>query len=312
MIKTLLTTTAVVALLATGSLAQDQTAAPATTTEAPAQSLLASGYLPTDTDNLASEIMGKPVYSSTATDAEQIGDINNLVIGPDGRIAAVIIGVGGFLGIGEKNVAVDYTELQWTQAADNTDRFVLATSKEALEAAPEFVARDDAMNNNAMNNDAMNNDAAAGTAVPADASQPAMTAPADSMTPAPADGTTVAPANGAMVDRSTLTDVTITTEQLKGTTAYGPSGEDLGRIGDVVLAEDGKAVEAVIIDFGGFLGIGTKPVAVGFDTLAFQADANNNRYVYLNVTREQLDAAPAFDATTYKTDPAGQRLVVGN
>lgn len=306
MIKTLLTTTAVVALLATGSLAQDQTAAPATTTEAPAQSLLASGYLPTDTDNLASEIMGKPVYSSTATDAEQIGDINNLVIGPDGQVAAVIIGVGGFLGIGEKNVAVDYTELQWTRAADNTDRFVLATSKEALEAAPEFVARDNAMNNG------MDTDGAAAPAVPADQSQPAMTAPADSMTPAPADGTTVAPATGAMVDRATLTDVTITTEQLKGTTAYGPSGEDLGTIGDVVLADDGKAVEAVVIDFGGFLGIGTKPVAVGFDTLKFQADANNNRFVYLNVTREQLDAAPAFDATTYKTDPASQRLVVGN
>lgn len=339
MLRTLLTTTAFAAMLATGAIAQDNTAAPAT--EAPAaastdatmsadaatSSILATGYAVTDKDNLATEIIGQQVYGSDAADAEHIGDVNNLVVGPAGEIAAVVIGVGGFLGIGEKNVAVNFSELQWVVADDNTKRFVLPTTKEALEAAPDFVAEDQTMENT-------NN-----TTVPVDQSQPATTAPADTMTPAPADGATapadgtmapadntmapadntMAPADGtaapngaAMIDRSTLTDVAVTTDDLKGTTAYGPSGEDLGKIGDLVLAEDGKTVEAVIIDFGGFLGIGTKPVAVGFDTLKFQADANNNRYVYLNVTRDQLDAAPAFDANTYKTDPTNQRLVVSN
>lgn len=361
MLRTLLTTTAFAAMLATGAIAQDTTTAPAT--EAPAaastdatmsadaatSSILATGYTVTDKDNLATEIIGQQVYSSDAADAEHIGDVNDLVVGPAGEVAAVVIGVGGFLGIGEKNVAVNFSELQWVVADDNTKRFVLPTSKEALESAPDFVAQDQTMENT-------NN-----TTVPVDQSQPATTAPADTMTPAPADGAmapadgtmapadgtmapadntmapadntmapadgtaapadntmapadnTMAPADGAtMIDRSTLNDVAITTDELKGTTAYGPSGEDLGKVGDVVLAADGKTVEAVIIDFGGFLGIGTKPVAVGFDTLKFQADANNNRYVYLNVTRDQLDAAPAFDADTYKTDPANQRLVVSN
>lgn len=318
MLRTLLTTTAFAAMLATGAIAQDTTTpatetpatTAATTADAVGSSILATGYSITDKDNLATEIIGRQVYSSSATDAEHIGDINNLVVGPAGEVAAVIIGVGGFLGIGEKNVAVNFSELQWIVADDNTKRFVLPTSKEALEAAPDFVAEDQSVEN--METTAPADGAMApadGTMAPADNTM----APADNAM-APADNA-MAPADtatGTMIDRSTLTDVAITTDELKGTTAYGPSGEDLGKIGDVVLAADGKTIEAVIIDFGGFLGIGTKPVAVGFDTLTFQADANNNRYVYLNVTRDQLDTAPAFDANTYQTDPATQRLVVSN
>jgi len=296
MIRTLLTSTAIAALLTAGVIAQDTTPAdpnapameaPATpsTDAAPAAdavqaptSILATGYTVTDVDNLATEIIGKQVYSSDATDAEHIGDVNNLVVGTNGQIAAVVIGVGGFLGIGEKNVAVNYSELQWVVAEDNTERFVLPTSKEALEAAPDFRAEDQTP------------------------------PPADNGAMAPADNAAVTPA-GDMVDPTSFTDAQLTADDLEGTTAYGPGNERLGTIGDVVLADDGKTVDAVVIDFGGFLGMGTKPVAVAFDNLKFQQDGNNNRYVMLNVTREQLDAAPAFDTNTYKTARDTQRLV---
>src|SRR5690606_36160227 len=84
-----------------------------------------------------------PVYSSAAADAERIGEINDLVISAEGDVAAVIIGVGGFLGLGEKNVAVDYAQLQWTGAEDG-DRIVLETTKEALNAAPAVTLEEDA------------------------------------------------------------------------------------------------------------------------------------------------------------------------
>ena len=101
-------------------------------------SILATGYTVTDVDNLASEIIGRQVYSSTADDAEHIGDVNDIIIGENGQVAAVVIGVGGFLGIGEKRVAVNYSELEWVLAADNTERYILPTTQEALEAAPDF------------------------------------------------------------------------------------------------------------------------------------------------------------------------------
>jgi len=313
MFRTLLTSTAIAAVLATGAIAQDAapatpapaetpaTPAPAdaTATAAPAvdSSILATGYTVTDKDNLATEIIGKQVYSSSAADAEHIGDVNNLVIGDANDVAAVIIGVGGFLGIGEKNVAVNYDELEWVTAEDGSERFVLATTKEALETAPSFETTDE---------DADAPPAADGAATPAPADNNAMApAPADNNAMAPADNTTVAT---GPIARDTLKDAPLTAEELIGTNAYGPADEHLGAIGDVILGQDGTTVDAVIIDFGGFLGIGTKPVAVAVENLRFANDENGNKYLFVNVTRDQLDAAVAYNADTYEAERDTQLL----
>jgi len=102
-----------------------------------------SGYTRVDSDRLATKIIGQPVFDSPARDANNLGDINDLVVGDNGQIAAVVIGVGGFLGIGEKQVAVDYTALQWVVAEDNTERFVLKTTVDELTQAPDFTTVDD-------------------------------------------------------------------------------------------------------------------------------------------------------------------------
>lgn len=174
MIRTLLATTALAALLATGAIAQDAAPAAPAATEAPAAAPadpmapaadaaagadvesgameetdihetwdMSAGYVAADTDNLGSRLIGQPVYSSTGDDAEEIGSISDLVFSEDGQITAVIIGVGGFLGIGEKAVAVDFQSLEFTLAADNTERWVLPTTADALTAAPDFVWEED-------------------------------------------------------------------------------------------------------------------------------------------------------------------------
>ena len=323
MLRTLLTTTAIATLLVGGAVAQD---APANTMDTnttamdaevavdPAMnsSILATGYTVVDTDNLTSEIMGMPVYGAAGEDAEQVGDINNLVIAEDGTISAVVLGVGGFLGIGEKTVAVNYDELQWTTDEDGELRLVLPTTKEALEAAPDFEAvdRDDMADDTMATDTTMatdDNAMATDTTVVEPANDTAMAPAADTTGDVTAVDTMDQPVTGP-IDRTTLTDAAMTAEELIGTNAYGPNDEHLGAIGDVVLGEDGATVEAVIIDFGGFLGIGTKPVAVSVDNLSFALDESNNRYLFVNVTREQLDAAVAFDADTYPTDRDQQLL----
>ena len=67
-----------------------------------------------------------------------MGDINDLVIDKDGKVSAIVVGVGGFLGIGEKNVAVPFSAV--TAAADQNGKLKLTiqADKAALEAAPEF------------------------------------------------------------------------------------------------------------------------------------------------------------------------------
>ncbi|TGV93868.1 PRC-barrel domain-containing protein, partial [Mesorhizobium sp. M2E.F.Ca.ET.154.01.1.1] len=58
--------------------------------------------------NLASNIMGESVYNGTADDAQKIGDVKDIVLAKDGKAESLVIGVGGFLGIGTKNVTFDF------------------------------------------------------------------------------------------------------------------------------------------------------------------------------------------------------------
>ena len=151
--------------------------------------------------------------------------------------------------------------------------------------------------------------ATANPMAPADPMDNAM-APAD-----PVDNTAMAPANNTVVTgpiaRDTLVDQPITAEELIGTNAYGPADEHLGAIGDVIMGQDATTVEAVIIDFGGFLGIGTKPVAVDIDNLRYATDENGNRFLFVNVTRDQLDAAVAYNADTFEAERNTQILSTG-
>ena len=86
---------------------------------------------------LASNLIGETVYNGTGDDAEKIGDVNELVIGKEGNVESIIIGVGGFLGIGEKNVAMDYTKIKWAEK-DGDRWIVVAATKDELNALPTF------------------------------------------------------------------------------------------------------------------------------------------------------------------------------
>ncbi|WP_262027028.1 PRC-barrel domain-containing protein [Microvirga sp. Mcv34] len=67
---------------------------------------------------LTSDLRGTTVYGAND---EKIGDINDVLIDRGGRTVAVIVGVGGFLGIGQKDVAVPYQALE-VMAENTTDR----------------------------------------------------------------------------------------------------------------------------------------------------------------------------------------------
>ncbi len=325
MIRTLLATTAFAALLSSGAIAQDAAApaAPAApaATEAPADPAaqaapvesgaveetdvnepwdMSAGYTVADTDNLGTRLIGQPVYSAAGDDAEEIGNIDDIVFDENGQIKAVVIAVGGFLGIGEKAVAVDFQQLEFTLAADNTERWVLPTTAEALTAAPDFVWADD--------EPVDGDDVDANTDADAvDAETDAM-APADPAAPAPAADNAMAPAADADAPMARegyepLEAEALTAENLTDATVVGPDGEDIAEVEDLLLTQDGK-IDAMLVDFGGFLGIGQKRVAVGMENLEFAANADGDLLVYSDFTREQLEAAPEYDEAAYAADPS--------
>jgi sporulation protein YlmC with PRC-barrel domain len=67
----------------------------------------------------------------------KIGDVDDVLIDKEGRITAMIIGVGGFLGMGEKDVAVPFSSVRASEK-NNKWYLVLNTNKEALKTAPGF------------------------------------------------------------------------------------------------------------------------------------------------------------------------------
>jgi putative membrane protein len=119
------------------------------------------------TDWTAEALIGRTVENAKG---DNLGEINNVIINEKGDVVAVVIGVGGFLGIGEKNVGVSFDDLDFKTAEamkDRTDtkeekaeqktdseaarfdtehqdiRIVLNTTKEDLEAAPTFAWLDE-------------------------------------------------------------------------------------------------------------------------------------------------------------------------
>lgn len=84
----------------------------------------------------ASTYIGQSVYNAAD---ESIGEINDLIMKKDGGVEAAVIGVGGFLGIGEKDVAVPFDRITIAEQPD-TDKLKLTTTETAdtLKAAPEF------------------------------------------------------------------------------------------------------------------------------------------------------------------------------
>jgi sporulation protein YlmC with PRC-barrel domain len=67
----------------------------------------------------------------------KIGDIKDVLVGQDGQVNALIIAVGGFLGAGEKDVAVSFNAVKETMK-DNKNYLTMDTTKDALKQAPGF------------------------------------------------------------------------------------------------------------------------------------------------------------------------------
>lgn len=119
-------------------------AAPGSTAASPAMTGGAVTYVSQQTPNqlLGSKLIGASVVGS---EDASIGEINDLLIARNGTVEGVVIGVGGFLGLGEKNVAVPMTALQVTPDgnAANTPKIMVQASKAQLQDAPEFKHADD-------------------------------------------------------------------------------------------------------------------------------------------------------------------------
>lgn len=281
--KRILATTAI-ALLAFGQVS----AQTATTAEGTAAVTTSGGvFLPSIEHGIrASHFIGKHVYTAEtdigtdpvagqSPDWNDIGEVSDVILSPAGEIDAVLVDVGGFLGIGEKTVAVDLSQVHRVADSSSPDSYFLVFkgTKAELESAPKFVdAVAQAMDNAAT---------AVGNA---------------------ATDTANAVASGVAATGAAITDLAQgavdftarTADEWKGTRIYDPTGKDIGKVSGVVT--DGTIISAFIVDVGGFLGIGEHRVALSKDMLNIAADADGaGTHVQVNATEDQLKALPKYE-----------------
>jgi PRC-barrel domain len=83
---------------------------------------------------LASDVYKASVYSPAH---KKIGDIDDLVMTSSGQVKIAVIGVGGFLGVGQKDVAVPFTDLK-VVAYKGTEELTLDRTKDQLKKAPSY------------------------------------------------------------------------------------------------------------------------------------------------------------------------------
>ncbi len=242
----------------------------------------------------ASDIIGARVYvSEAALDADaypgvqegwdDVGEVNDVLLGRDGTVDAVLVDIGGFLGMGERQVAVDMSALKFVQddATDADDWFlVLQADRATLEGAPEYkrpVMGDQAAvtdtDKGGLENVPVVNEAISDTA---------KAAPADGMMALPEGYAAVAPE-------------ALTAETLTGADVRDATDASIAEVSDLVLSPEGQVTD-VVLDVGGFLGIGAKSVAIPMDRLTVAQTEGGAVRVWVNMTKDELQALPDYKA----------------
>jgi hypothetical protein len=111
--------------------------------------------------------------------------------------------------------------------------------------------------------------------------------PNDAAPPPPAAAVPVAPvpSNATVLGKDEI-------QGILGKKVLSSTGEDMGQIANVIVDHAGQP-RAVVIDFGGFLGVGSRKIAVDWNALHFSPDAKTDQ-VTLALTRDELKAAPEY------------------
>jgi hypothetical protein len=263
--------------------------------------VLSEGHNISSEEILAGALVGQSVYLGVEAEAATVGTIQDLVIGPLGDVTAAIVSISGVSGVENKDVAVAFADIVRVPGPNGELRYVLEATIESLAIAPAFVWPAD-----------MGVDASTEAVAPLSEAEEA-------------DQFVEGDPNAEVVDPNETTDrpeiITDTgstvvpdaveplPEALPGMGVYGVDDQPIGTISGVLQTDTG-AVDAIIVDVGGFLGLGAKPVALAYENLSFSTDVSGRTYLYLPVTRAALEAQPDYDPGTYPENRDTQRLVV--
>lgn len=237
---------------------------------------------------------------------DNVGSVNDVVIDQEGEIRAVVLDIGGFLGIGAREVALSTDQIEFGYDQQDPDQFYVITQVTAqeLENAPEFdrdQLRQQREQQMGVTEDEHQQDAAVGVDQQQDqvaTQDQAAAQPGVQQDPQwRGDRQTMAAPQMQREGFQQAEAQEITADNLLGANVYDVNDENIGSVSDVVMGPEGQA-EYAVIDIGGFLGLGTHTVAIGFDEMQILHDEGwADLRVYVDATQEELENMPEYEGT---------------
>lgn len=225
----------------------------------------------------ADDLLDKSIQNAQG---ESIGDIESVIIDENGKIAAVIVGVGGFLGMGEHNVAIDWNDLEIREDGGTIQS---SMRREQLAALPEYDYERTEQRGTAFIDrtyrtpqvvrQRTENEMAADTAGRA--------------------GQAGQAENWTSADR-------IQASNLIGASVVNENGEEIGEVEDLIVM-DGNA--ELVLSVGEFLGMGGRSVKAKLDQVRIQQQQDNRDELRVSVgmSKEELKSLPQYNSGQSET-----------
>ena len=194
---------------------------------------------------------------------ETIGQITSIYIGPDGHVDSVVVGVGGFLGLGEREVKIAWSDLH---VENYGEKVMVNMTKDELKAKPEYKYGDTSWRGQVFSDKG-----------PWPAADPNRSASAADRMPnngvviggKPASDRNMAAATTSTGDFNAAGEMS--GAAIIGATVQNENHETVGKVQDIYV-DSGGAIKKVVVSVGGFLGMGAKDVVVNWSDIRFSRD----------------------------------------
>ena len=204
----------------------------------------------------AGTLIGKDVVDAQGN---AVGQIDSVMVNATGKVQSVVVDVGGWLQ-GDKLIPVAWKDMRQTEDG----KIVTSLTKETAEATPPYDYADETLRGKVMTDEGKTYQAS--------------------------DSASLLPTGKPIKN----TDGTINSSKLIGLNVENGEGDVVGEVGEVVLAEGGS-VQGVVVDVGGFLGIGAHPVLLNWNDVKLSGSQNEVKAL-VNATKDRLKALPAYEA----------------
>ncbi|MFY1709109.1 PRC-barrel domain-containing protein [Tritonibacter scottomollicae] len=224
----------------------------------------ATGEQPMQTNSHDTSFAGHMrAVSDVQNNWQMVGEVEDVLMRRDGEVQGLIVDAGGFLGVGETEKHISLNQIQFVEDADDEGAFFMVYSggKSTFDQTEDFDetrAEDQGWYRASETEDAR---------------------------------------MWEQERESQTRDVELaqmTTDELLGAAAYGSNDEWVGEVSELTLTDEGK-LDAIILDVGGFLGIGEKAVALEVDKVEITRVGGDDLRAHVQATEEQLEAMPAWD-----------------